>query len=266
MRLFGAGNQPCGKNSKWIGQYNTVDLMTTDLVKDILMESTSDQGYKAAISLLIPHDTPRVDWEYRMALSYFEDETLKYYPKYKDPSAPRPIAIRVMDDCPIAPFELLGHWVRMALLGYAVSQYTGVVECFITLQQTSFQFCDDVIAQAGTKLAIGVSAFLLKNSNSNFHPTNFSTASGHILKVIRDEKTYPYLKSLGKDIRFSVEALNTVLGSLWYLKLNNAMPRIQKQQKLESLKQAANAIDKATNNDFNLEFWIGELPPSLFNL
>jgi hypothetical protein len=94
------------------------------------------------------------------ACEVFVMKILMCRPNMSNPNAPPQIAYRIEQNH-YPPLTLIGHHVRAAVPGIALSQYRNRFSYIVTMQETACQFGDDNILTNAAKLGFAISTLAI---------------------------------------------------------------------------------------------------------
>jgi hypothetical protein len=229
------------------------ELKYVDKTVDALLRSSNISDI---ITLLIP-DAPRNPVEYEMARTHIWKLIAKCQPNYTQTDIARNIAVRIVNIDSIegiTPFDLLGHWVVIGVLSYALGEYEMLYDSIIAVQDVACQFQKENIWIAGAKYSFGLSLFfLMRNPKAN--------------KKQIIQKLHKYCQQLimgsaeGSNIseeeRVISIAFHEIASQLWECKYDGNQERQTiPDDLLYSIKELTLIMDSKTDYALNLGMWI----------
>lgn len=168
----------------------------------------------------------------------------------------RDVSVKIKDIESVNPFDLLGHWVSIGVLSYALGEYEVLYNAIVAVQDAACQFQKEGIWIAGAKYSFGLSVFfLMRNMEADKKSVN-QKLNEYCQQLIMSKAEG---SRISEDTRFLSIAFHELAYRLWECKFEaNEVRQWQSipDDLLSSVKELAVTIDSRTDYAPNLGMWL----------
>lgn len=231
-------------------QIFTHEIKYINLVVNFLIRASNVSD---VITILIP-DAPRYPREFEYARDFIWDNISKRQPNRAQTDIPRNIALEIKNIESVDPFALLGDWVSVGMLSYALGDYENLYNVIKVVQEVACQYRNEEIWIAGAKYSFGLSVFFLMQNIASSTKSINQEVHAYCQQLIMSSAEGSYI---GDDARFLSMAFHEMAFRLWECKydadeLRHSVP----DDLMNSVKELSLALDSRTDFDLDLAQWL----------